>query len=237
MKIRCIAVDDEPMALEKLKKYISETPCLELVAACRCAFEAAEILASDKVDAMFIDINMPDKSGMDFVKELTDPPLLIFTTAYSEYAVESYKVHAVDYLLKPYDMEDFRRVTDNLYQVWKNMKDSQTSVEKGIVYFKTGTKIVRVAFDDIEYIEGMNEYLKIHPLQGDPYLTYATFKNLNRFLPEDFAQVHRSYVVNMKYVNEIEKSMLKMKSGATIPVGGNYKDAFMMYVKAHLVQK
>ena len=237
MKIRCMAIDDEPIALEKLKKYIEEVPFLELVAACRGTHEASAILDEGNVDAVFIDINMPDVNGMDFVKNLENPPLVVFSTAYSEYAVESYKVNAVDYLLKPYDEEDFRRAADNVLKQWNLIKQSQDTADKDFVYLKTGTRIMRVAFEDIEYIEGMNEYLKVHPLKGDPYLTYATFKNLMKFLPDNFTQVHRSYVVNMNHVLEIEKSMLKMRNGATISLGGNYKDVFMLHVKQHLVLK
>lgn len=236
MKIRCIAVDDEPMALEKLKNYITEMPDLELLAACHSAREAMDIMNENDIDAMFIDINMPDMNGLDFVRGLENPPLVVFTTAYSEYAVESYKVHAVDYLLKPYDMDDFQRVADNLSKTWNKLNPNPHASE-GFVYFKTGTKILRADFEDIEYIEGMNEYLKIHPVAGDPYLTYATFKNLVNVLPEQFLQVHRSYVVNMKYVIEIEKSVIRLKSGTTIPIGGIYKENFMLYVKKHLVQK
>ena len=237
MKIRCLAIDDEPMALEKLKNYIDEVPYLELVAACRGVYEAQEVLAAGDVDAMFIDINMPDVNGMDFVRELSDPPLVVFTTAYSEYAVESYKVHAADYILKPYDMEDFQRVAENLRERWSLQERPENMEEEGFVYLKAGTKILRVAFDDMLYVEGMNEYLKIHPVSGDPYLTYATFKSLLTFLPDSFIQVHRSYVVNMKYALEIERSLLKMKGGDNIPIGGNYKDTLMHYVKKHLIQK
>lgn len=237
MKIRCLAIDDEPMALEKLKNYIDEIPYLELVAACRGVHEAQDVLAAGDVDAMFIDINMPDVNGMDFVRELSDPPLVVFTTAYSEYAVESYKVHAADYILKPYDMEEFQRVAENLRERWSLQERPENMEEEGFVYLKAGTKILRVAFDDMLYVEGMNEYLKIHPVEGDPYLTYATFKNLMRFLPDTFFHVHRSYVVNMKYAVEIDKSTVKLKDGTVLPIGGIYKEAFMQYIKKHLVQK
>lgn len=237
MKIRCIAVDDEPMALEKLKNYIEEVPYLKLIAACRGVHEAKEALDADDVDALFIDINMPDTNGMDFVKEMQNPPMVVFTTAYSEYAVESYKVRAVDYLLKPYDMDDFQRVAENVFDRWSQDIQPKAVSEDGFVYLKTGTKILRESFDNIEYIEGMNEYLKVHPIEGDPYLTYATFKSLVKFLPETFFQVHRSYLVNMKYVLEIEKSTVKLKGGTTLPIGGIYKESLMTYIKKHLVQK
>ena len=237
MKIRCLAIDDEPMALEKLKTYIDEVPYLKLVAACRGVHEAEEVLSGGDVDAMFIDINMPDVNGMDFVKKLSDPPMVVFTTAYSEYAVESYKVHAVDYILKPYDMDDFHRVAEKLHERWTSQVRSENAAEEGFVYLKAGTKILRVDFDDIMYVEDMNEYLKIHPIEGDPYLTYATFKNLMWFLPDTFFHVHRSYVVNMKYAVEIDKSTVRLKDGTILPIGGIYKEAFMQYIKKHLVQK
>ena len=120
MKIRCVAIDDEPMALEKLENYIGKIPYLELVAACSCPSEALEVMADNKVDALFIDINMPDVNGMDFVKSLPDSPMVVFTTAYAEYAAESYKVRAVDYLLKPFSFVDFQRAAEYMKYLLQN---------------------------------------------------------------------------------------------------------------------
>lgn len=249
MNIRCIAVDDEPMALDKLKNYIGRIPYLELVAACEGAYEAMQVMAEQKVDAMFIDINMPDVNGLEFVRALNDAPMVVFTTAYAEYAVDSYKVRAVDYLLKPYGFEDFQRACGNLKKQWdlthqeaSPQAAAQSSPQNsrqdgGFLYLKVDYRYVRVALDNIMYIEGMNEYLKIHLVSGDPFLTHTTFRQINECLPENFLQVHRSYVVNMKHVREVERSVVLMADGTRISVSDSNKEAFMSYLLDHSVRK
>lgn len=241
MKLRCIAVDDEPMALEKLKSYIEKIPYLELVAGCESSFEAMEVLSSDEVDVMFIDINMPDVNGLDFVKSLTNPPIVVFITAYAEYAVESYKVRAVDYLLKPYSFDDFSRVAGNVLNYSKllreNMTDLSQTVEQGVLYLKVDYRFIRVVLDDVVYIEGMNEYLKVKMINGDPFLTHTTFKNMLEQLPDYFIQVHRSYVINMKHVKEVERSVILMTDGTHISVSEGNKETFMRYLLSHSLKK
>lgn len=243
MNIRCIAVDDEPMALDKLKNYIQRIPYLELAAVCEGTYEAMQVMASEQVDALFIDINMPDVNGLEFVRALADPPLVVFTTAYAEYAVDSYKVRAVDYLLKPFGFEDFQRACGNILKQW-NLLHLDTSSqaapeiqEKDFLYLKVDYRYVRVALDDIIYIEGMNEYLKVHIISGDPLLTHTTFRQINECLPDHFLQVHRSYVVNMKHVKEVERSIILMTDGTRISVSDSNKENFMQYLQEHSVRK
>lgn len=187
--IRCLAIDDEPLALQQLVNFIGKIPYLQLVRACSSATEAKEVLSQDMVDAVFCDINMPDLNGMDFIKSLSYPPLVVFTTAYSEYAVEGFKVDAVDYLLKPFGLDDFRRAAEKLRrrlgeegQVATPAALQQSSVntqEPGSatntdshlpkissstdsLFVKVEGRMVKIRLSDIIYIEGMSEYLKIH---------------------------------------------------------------------------
>lgn len=237
MKIRCLAIDDEPIALDKLKNYIERIPFLELVAMCSSTMEAMRVMAETEVDAMFVDINMPDVNGMEFVRALTEPPLVVFTTAYSEFAVDSYKVRAVDYLLKPFGFEDFQRAAYNLQKAMPVSSVARPAEAKDSLFLKVDYRYVRVALDDVVYVEGMNEYLKFYLSSGDSLLTHTTFKNLGESLPEHFLQVHRSYVVNMKHVKEVERSIILMGNGARVSVSESNKDTFMQYLQKHSIRK
>lgn len=232
MNIRCIAIDDEPMALEKIKSYIQKISYLELVAACDSPADAIQIMSDTAVDAVFVDINMPDMNGLDFVKVLPEMPLVVFTTAYSEYAVESYRVRAVDYLLKPYTFEEFQRAADYVQQQWlAKQKAPVAPADSDNVFLKVDYRYIRVSLKDIVFIEGMNEYLKIHLVSGDPYLVHTSFKQINNHLPENFLQVHRSYVVNVNHICEVERSVILLKGGKRISVSDSNKDMFMAYLK------
>ena len=238
MSIRCIAVDDEPMALEKLTNYINKIPYLELVAACSCPCEAMQVMSDGKVDALFIDINMPDVNGMDFVKALPDPPLVVFTTAYAEHAAESYKVRAVDYLLKPYSFVDFQRAAEFVRQQHSaRQQGNQLPHEDDFLLLKVDYRYVRVKFNDIVFIEGMNEYLKVHLVDSDPILVHTTFKQMNGHLPDNFLQVHRSYVINVRYLLELERSTVLLKGGKRIPISDGNKDAVMSYLSRYTLRK
>ena len=237
MSIRCLAIDDEPMALDKLKNYIEKIPYLELAAACTCPSEAMAYLTDNKVDAVFVDINMPDINGMDFIKGLTEPPMVVFTTAYAEYAVESYKVRAVDYLLKPYSFVDFQRAAGYLLHQSQQKENSQVVKENDFLFLKVDYRYVRVQLKDIIYIEGMNEYLKVHIASGDPLLVHTSFKQMNGHLPDHFLQVHRSYVINVNYISEVERSVVLLENGKHISISDGNKDNFMSYLKNRSVTK
>lgn len=241
MKIRCIAIDDEPMALDKLKNYIERVPYMELVGLCDGTYEAMQVLSTEEVDAMFIDINMPDMNGLEFVKSLTSPPMTVFTTAYADYALDSYKVHAVDYLLKPFNFDDFQRMADNLKCRYEQSSIASgyepSSCKSDVLYLKVDYRYVKVKVCDIIYIEGMNEYLKIHQVGKSPFLTHTTFKQIKECLPDNFIQVHRSYVVNMNHVNEVERSVVLMSDGTRISISDSNKDNFMQYIQERSIRK
>ena len=238
--IRCLAIDDEPLALGQLVAYISKVPFLELAAQCQSALEARAFLEHDTVDAIFCDINMPDLNGMDFVKSLTVPPLVVFTTAYSEYAVEGFRVNAVDYLLKPFGLQDFQRAANRLEERLSSLHPSPFTlhpIEDDALFLKTDYRVVKVAVDDIRYIEGMSEYLKVW-VEGEakPIITLLAMKKLEERLPAHFMRIHRSYIVNLEKIQEVNKNRVILDAQTNLPVGDLYKEAFQRYVQSRFIQ-
>ena len=235
MNIRCIAVDDEPLALNKLKRHILKFPYLELVAACHTIEQAKKTLEATKIDLMYIDINMPDANGLDFIRSLENPPMVVFVTAYSEYAVESYRVNALDYLLKPYGGDDFQRTAEKAHKHWqllhRHSADRVENPEKNVLYLKSEYRYLRVECDDITFIEGQNEYLKIHLKSGDPFLTHMTFKQIQGVLPGNFIQIHRSFIVNMKHVLSTERAFVSLYDGRRLPVSDSRRMILKEYME------
>ena len=234
--IRVLAIDDEPLALRQLTTYIGKVPFLELAGQCQSALQAREIMEQEVVDAIFCDINMPDLSGMDFVRQLPAPPLVVFTTAYSEYAIEGYRVNAVDYLLKPFGMNDFLRAAIKVQEQYnlrhQNVPQEQSSPVQadGTIFVKTDYRVVRISLSDIRYIEGMSEYLKI-VLEGQkPIITLLSMKKMEDFLPSNFMRIHRSYIVNLQKIQEVNKNRVIMDKDTYLPIGDNYKNAFNDYL-------
>ena len=247
--IRCMAIDDEPLALQQIVTYINKVPFLELATQCQSALEARQFLEQDTVDAIFCDINMPDLNGMDFVKSLTTPPLIVFTTAYAEYAVEGFKVNAVDYLLKPFGLQDFQRAANRLKDRLSPKLGDDRGLNKGnissssdpqppnlggleddTIFLKTEYRIVKVSISDIRYVEAMSEYLKVH-IEGDskPIITLLSMKKMEERLPDYFMRIHRSYIVNLKMIQEVNKNRIIMDKDTYLPIGDMYKDAFQQY--------
>ena len=237
--IRTLVIDDEPLALQQLAAYTAKIPFLELVAQCLSAIEAREIMEKEQIDALFVDINMPDINGLDFVRSLQAPPIVVFTTAYSEYAVDGYKVDAVDYLLKPFSLDDFRRAAQRVKKRYEleNVMPSvahtapiQSVSEDDTIFLKTDHRVVRVDINDIRYVVGMAEYLKIH-LDGQKSLVVLlSMKKLEERLPAYFLRIHRSYIVNMKKVMEVTKNRIVMDADTYLPVGDIYKESLSTYL-------
>ncbi len=235
--MRCLAIDDEPLALAQISGYISRVPFLTLVKACRDAFEAMEVLAEEKIDLIFVDIHMPDLNGMDFVKSLVNGPLVIFTTAYSEYAVEGFKVEAVDYLLKPFSFQDLLKAADKAHRHYEYRsrdaaENRPESPGENILFVKTEYKAVSVQIDRIRYIEGMSEYVRIF-LEGEekPVITLMSLNKLEERLPSaDFMRVHRSYIVNLRRITEVSRLRIGFDKKTHVPVGDNYKEKFQEYI-------
>ena len=238
--IKVLAIDDEPLALQQLAAYIKKIPFLELCGECQSALEAKEILNQETIDAIFCDINMPDLNGMDFVKSLAAPPLVVFTTAYSEYAVEGFKVDAVDYLLKPFGLDDFRRAANRIKDRLSipAAPATESVAEDDTIFVKTDYKVVKLAISDIRYIEGMSEYLKIHlESQPKPVVSLLSMKKMEEYLPPYFMRIHRSYIVNLKMIQEVNKNRVIMDADTYLPIGDNYKDAFNDYLNTKFLGK
>ena len=261
--IRCMAIDDEPLALQQIAAYIGKVPFLELAAQCQSAIEAKQFLEQDTVDAIFCDINMPDLNGMDFVKSLTVPPLIVFTTAYAEYAVEGFKVNAVDYLLKPFGMQDFQRAALRLKdrletKAGKDEADGQLSTLNAkphspsensqlstfhsqlddTIFLKTEYRIVKVSISDIRYVEAMSEYLKVYlESEPKPIITLLSMKKMEERLPDYFMRIHRSYIINLTKIQEVNKNRVIMDAETYLPIGDMYKETFQAYLDTKFLGK
>lgn len=241
--IRTLVIDDEPLALQQLAGYVGKIPYLTLVGECQSALEARDIIAREQIDAIFIDINMPDLNGMDFVRSLAAPPIVVFTTAYSEYAIDGYKVDAADYLLKPFSLDDFRKAAQRVKRRYdmemaadlplppadapteeKPLHDDDT------IFLKTEHRVVRVNIADIRYVEGMSEYLKVHLENERPIIMLLSMKKMEERLPSSFVRIHRSYIVNMKKVKEVTKNRIVMDADTYLPIGDIYKEALTSYL-------
>lgn len=235
MKIRCIAIDDEPLALQQISSYIDKTPFLEKVALCQSAFDAMEIIENEEVHLLFVDINMPDLNGMDFVKSLTNKLQIIFTTAYSEYAIEGFQVDAIDYLLKPISYNSFLKAVNKAKNWFEltNLKSNQSAdIEKEELFVKSDYKIVRVLINDIWYIESANEYIKIYINEKDSITTLMRLKNFEEQLPEKkFMRIHRSFIVNLDKITAIDRNRIYINQKTVIPVGEQYRETFQNYLE------
>jgi len=238
MKISTLIVDDEPIALAKLKNYVEKVPFLDLVGACHSGVEALDLLAVNPVDVIFTDIDMPDLNGMDMVESLLQVPMVVFTTAYAQYAVDSYRLSAIDYLLKPYGFVDFQRAANKVrdHYIAMNMESSIVPTAAGSLFVKVDYRYVRVDLDSIRYIKGYGEYLQIY-VDGSvmPLLTLSSFSAIKERLTDDFLQIHRSYIVNMNKVEQISRSRVVMDVDTYIPVGDTYKPRLQAYLQNHAV--
>ena len=221
--IRVVTIDDEPLALRQLEMYIGMVPFLELVAACPSAAAARPYV--EQADILYVDINMPDLSGMEFVRSLEHPPLVVFTTAYSEYALEGFKVHAADYLLKPFSFQEFEASAALLRD--RIETGSRPESRPQALAFKVDYKTVRVEPARIRYAESMSEYLKIW-LRDEPapLMVLYSLKRLAEQLPQDrFLRIHRSYLVNLSDIREYSRTSVTLDGGPTLPVGDIFRPA------------
>ena len=240
--LNVLIVDDEPLALDVLETYIGQMPELRLVKRCSNALEANEALKSNDIDLMFLDIQMPQLTGIDFVKTLSDPPMIVFTTAYPNYAIQGFDLNALDYLLKPISLERFMKAVNKAVDQaeMENMELTQTSgapaVNDGLDFFfvKADKKLVKVNFDDIIYIEGLKDYVIIR-LHLGRVITLQTMKNLEERLPKNlFRRIHRSFIVAMDKVLAIEGNMVEVMEKdkpKLLPIGKNYRDDLLQLIE------
>ena len=223
-KLRCLLVDDEPFALEILADDISKIPCLELVKTCRSAFEAARVLELVPIDLIFLDIQMPGLSGLQFFSQLKNPPMVILTTAFEQFAVTAFELNALDYILKPIRFERLVAATEKavlLHQL--HLRLQRVNNDQGCLFVKSEYNTVKIPYADILYIEGMKDYVKIFTIsRTEPVLTRINVKNMHALLPDAlFCRVHQSYIVSVGKVNTLQKKKLWVQQ-KVIPIGGRF---------------
>ena len=244
MTMRCIAIDDEPLALRQISAYISKIPFLELQATFRSAVVAQEWLQENEVDLIFVDINMPDMSGVEFVQSLDAKAMVIFTTAYAEYAIEGYKLSAIDYLLKPFGLKDITRASEkalSLYELvqfqrnaqieQKESEEVEAESEKDLLSVYADRKTHLVKMSNIVYVESAGEYVRLHLADGTNLVTLFRLKNMEASLQSSqFMRVHRSYIINLTYVTGFTKGRVFLSNEEYVPIGENYKEQFISYM-------
>lgn len=243
--IRCIAIDDEPLALTQISTYIGKIPFLNLLEIFSDAIEAYSYLQENTVDLMFVDINMPELSGMEFVKTLNNPPKVIFITAHREYGVEGFQVDAADYLVKPVSFTKFLNSVEKVnlrYFSERNYIESTQDVttpkqlesiqlKEKFLFIRADYKIVRLNINDIKYVEGMRGYVRFHTVNAKPVMSLITMKIVEENLPSDkFMRVHRSYFVNLDKIDTVERNRIVFDKDTYIPVSEQYKGKFQEFL-------
>jgi DNA-binding LytR/AlgR family response regulator len=230
-QIKCIAIDDEPLALQLISGYVAKFPALQLLQVFEDAVSCAEFLRNNKVDLLFADINMPDISGIDMVRSLEHKPMVVFTTAYKNFAFEGFELEAIDYLLKPIDIKRFSKAVEKAeeYHQYKNSAKPDEIAESLFVYSEY--RMVKIKLADIEYIESMEDYIKIHIHNAKTILTLMPLKKVMEKLPADkFQRIHRSYIVPVGKIKSIHNRKVQL-SGAELPVSETYMDFVRKWMK------
>ncbi|HEY5690238.1 MAG TPA: LytTR family DNA-binding domain-containing protein [Cyclobacteriaceae bacterium] len=231
MTLNCLVVDDEPLARNLLSDYVMKVPYLHLAGTAENALAAMKFLRENSIDLVFLDIQMPELTGINLLKALHVKPMVIFTTAYSEYALESYELDVVDYLLKPITFERFLKATEKVSQRKLGVEAGTTAMPDipPFVFVKDGTKLVKVMFKDILYVEGLKDYVSIHTV-GQKIVSLQRLKTLEEQLPPNqFIRIHNSYIVSLNAIRSIHKNEVQIGS-ATLPISDSYKKSFREWV-------
>lgn len=241
MNLSCIVIDDEPLAVRQMENYISKVPFLTRLESFDNAVDARQwISEGNRVDIVFVDINMPELTGVDFVRGLDNAPMIIFTTAYSEYAVEGFKLNAVDYLLKPFSFATFEKAVNKAHSLAEllSLRDEvhaeerlpigEQVADKECIAIRADHKTTLVRYANIVYLESAGEYIRLHLADGTKLVTLFRLKNMESSLPSDrFMRIHRSYIVNLEYVTGYTKGRAFIIGDEDIPIGENYKEIFV----------
>jgi len=233
-KISCIIVDDEPLALNLLERYVRKTPFLELVYRCSNAIEALEILNKQTIDLIFLDIQMPELSGIEFSRVIGKDAKIIFTTAFDEYAIEGFKVNALDYLLKPFNYEEFLRAANKAREWFELVNSRQKTQENNhdYIFVKSEYKQIKIQLNEVLYFEGLKDYIKIWLKDNTrPILTLMSLKSLEKELPPDkFMRIHRSFIVALDKIQSVERSQIIIKNNIRITIADQYKEKFQNFI-------
>jgi len=230
--LTCIAIDDEPLALNLIEEYVSRMPGLKLIKSFDDAISGSEYIKSNPVDLLFVDINMPDITGIELVRSLAKKPMIIFTTAYKNFAYEGYELEAIDYLLKPIDFDRFNKAADKAIDYHQYKNAAKPEAEQGSIYVYSEYRMIRIDFSEIEYVESMEDYIKIH-LQGHPkpVLTLMPLKKMLEKLPSDkFKRIHRSYIVALGKIRSIHNKKIQLKT-IELPIGNSYSEVISGWSK------
>jgi len=237
MNIRCLIIDDEPLAQRVIEKYAENIPFLEIVQKCNNAVEAIEVLHNQEVDLLFLDINMPRLSGMDFLKTLKNAPLVIITTAYAEYAIQGYELDVVDYLMKPFPFDRFYKAIQKAEELIKGRELPHVEPkeahrpEETFIFVKSSKKTYKVNLDEILYIEALGDYVKIYTNEK-MIISYQSLKNIEALLPAaSFPRIHKSFIIALSRIDLIEGNHVKIRE-RQIPIGTNFKNDFEKLIKS-----
>jgi len=234
MKIRCINVDDEPLARELIAGYIEKIENLELVANCSNVLEAFQVLKEKKVDLIFLDINMPQISGIEFLRSLSNPPKVIFITAYKEYALDGFELDVVDYLLKPVSFSRLLKAIDKFYTQSNNAIHTgsvEKNSEQEFIYLKENKKILKVLLNEIDYIEAMGEYCQVF-VEGRRIIPKMSIKSMEEMLSEkEFIRIHKSIIVPVRKISAFSATTIEINKKKELPIGRSYKNAVLHALK------
>ncbi|RXP61407.1 DNA-binding response regulator [Lutibacter sp. HS1-25] len=235
--MRCLIIDDEPLAVELLEDFVSKVSFLSLVKSCSSAFEAISVIQEGTIDLIFSDIEMPDFTGIEFIKSLEKKPLFIFTTAYSHYAVEGFNLNAVDYLVKPIPFHRFLTAVNRAQELFELKRNEAETVVQPLsmqtsdfIFVKSEYENLKVNLNTILYIEGLKDYIKIYTSDPKPILTLNSLKAFEEKLPTNFIRVHRSFIVSLNHINSVQRNRIIIDK-VYIPIGQNYKDDFIKRIE------
>ncbi len=237
MKLKCIAVDDEPLALDLVCKFVEQTAFLDLEGKFDNAIEALAYINQNAIDLVFLDIQMPDLSGMELARVLegkanSKKPKIIFTTAYNQFAIEGYKVDALDYLLKPFSYEEFLVAAGKAYQHYEKMNSiTPAANQPDYIFLKVEYQLVKINLSNITHIEAYKDYIKVHLTdKPNPVLSLTSLKNMEDMLPSDrFMRIHRSFIINLEHIHSISRNVVHI-GNTHITVSENYKDTFLQFI-------
>ena len=233
MIIHCAIIDDEPLASGLLESYVKKTPYLNLIGTYNSALTAMKDLRENPAQLLFLDIQMPELSGIEFAKILPKETRIIFTTAFPQYAIEGYKVNAIDYLLKPISYEDFLRSTDKALEWISSNQKLDSARDDRFMFVKSEYKLQRVCLDDILYIEGLKDYVRIHLKNGEKVMSLMSMKKIEDYLPHpEFLRTHRSFIVRMPEVRTIDRFRIVFDE-VFVPISDNYKEEVLQYLDRH----
>ncbi len=238
MILNCVLIDDEPLALKKLSTYVEKTSGLKLIGAFENPIDALEMLEHSNVDVLFVDIQMPDINGVELVKSLSKVPQIIFTTAHREFAADAFRLNATDYLLKPYSYALFLEAISKLTgRIESPSKEDELSIQHDFMFVRSDYKTVRINFNEILFVEGMREYVRIHLTDKKKIMTLMSISKLAEFLPSNaFLRVHRSYIVNLKQVKQVERNRIIFDQQQIIPIGEAFQEEFDRFLKTRVLK-